>query len=67
MSKNAAYNIDPKTDYAYHLQVTYLDRGIPDKLELGKRTSVHSTIENKRTLNTQSLKLKAMTIRLLIT
>ena len=45
--KKAACNVDPKTDYVYHLLVSYLDRGIPDKLELGKRTSVYLTVNQR--------------------
>ena len=47
MSKKAACKTDSKTDYVYHLQVTYLDRGITDKLELGKRTSVDLTVNQR--------------------
>ena len=36
MSKKAACNTDPKTDYVYHLQVTYLDRGITDNWNLAR-------------------------------
>ena len=47
MSKKAACNAVPKSHYVYHLQVTYLDRGIADKLELDKRTSVHLTVNQR--------------------
>lgn len=53
------YNTDQEIRFFYQFQVPHVVRGMPDKLELVKRTSEYLTV-NQSSLNTQSLGLKAI-------